>query len=396
MIPGPLASPLSDPKKPPRTRDHFLVVGSRLAVPLAMPFEGLPSALDAALARHEPRVEVLENLARRARRLHVQSIDAALTPTALRVALNVPGVTLPSIGTLHSVVMAAFGVPLDLQNDTLVTFPTPPPDAPCVPAAAGLALEWLERVRSMEAECVAGNEPEGPHQLRVAVRRLRAVLRLLERQASAGDLRAVVRCVRALGDLAGTVRDHDVVLQRITRLPVSEDARNRAVRHVTGRRRRALARMQRVLCTPGVTASVESARGKLASLALVPDQRHLDEAARELLDRNFRQLARQCSEGIPDGDAYHALRRRIRRVRDCVEVFGPVLRRHDAAWRKRLQPVQSLLGDLNDIETALRFVPASLTRAAPVREALTRQRLDMLAELAVPLMLTVLMATHRA
>ena len=71
------------------------------------------------------------------------------------------------------------------------------------------------------------------------------------------------------------------------------------------------------------------------------------------------------------------------------------LRRQDHAWRKRLQPVQSLLGDLNDIETALRFVPASLTRAAPVREALHHQRIDTLAELAVPLALTVVMASNR-
>ncbi|MEI8259040.1 MAG: CHAD domain-containing protein, partial [Deltaproteobacteria bacterium] len=277
-------------------REHFVVLGSRLAVPLALPLDGVPAALDAALARNEPRVAVLLQLARSARRLRAESIDAALTPQALRVAVRVRGEALRATGPLHATVMASFGVPLDLQDGTFVTVPAPSPDAQCLPAAAGLALEWLARMRSMEAECVAGLDPEGPHQLRVAVRRLRTVLRLLERQRGASDVRGVIARVRALGDLAGVVRDHDVVLERISRLPVSDGARDRAVRHVASRRRRALARMQRVLCAPGVGASIETARAALEALARLPDERRLDSAARDLLDRSFRQFARQCCE----------------------------------------------------------------------------------------------------
>ncbi len=396
IIRGPVARARNDTPKTPSALDHFRVLGRRLAVPLGLPLGGVTAALDAALSQREPKVMALLQIARRARRLRAESIDAALTPVALRVALRVRGGELPSTGVMHTTVKATFGVPLALQNETFVTVPAPGPDAPCLPAAATLALEWLARVRSMEAESVTGLEPEGPHQLRVGVRRLRTVLRLLERHPGAGDLGAVVTRVRALGDLAGTVRDHDVVLARITTLRVSDAARDRAVRHVNARRRRALARLQRVLCAPGVSASIESARAALEIIAQRPDERHLDDGARELLDRSFKQFARQCSQAIPDGEAYHALRRRIRRVRDCVEVFGPLLRRQDHAWRKRLQPVQTMLGDLNDIETSLRFVPASLAGAAPVREALDRQRLDLLAELGVPLMLTVLVATRRA
>jgi len=227
------------------------------------------------------------------------------------------------------------------------------------------------------------------------VRRLRTVLRLIARQPHVESLVAIETRLRALADLAGGVRDHDVVLERVAKLAVPEEARRAAEKHLRARRARALDRMRKVLQSPNVAASIEEARGRLSALAEIPDQRPMDAAGREHLDRTFRHFVRQCGEGMVDGEAYHSLRRRIRRVRDCVDVFGSVLRKSDHAWRKRLQPVQSLLGDLNDVETAARLVPASLRAAAPVHQALERQRLDTLTELAVPLTMTVVMALRR-
>lgn len=377
--------------------DPLHVLTRRLAVPLGYPLDDVDGALARSLASHEARVEVLARIARRAKRLGARVIDATMIDGALVIAMDLPDdAVVPAPGILERSIEQAFGVPVVWQRDDNVSFSAPSDEAPAASAAATLALSWLERIRSMQAECVRGIDPEGPHQIRVSVRRLRTTLRMLDRLPGVTGLAPVVVRVRALGDLAGAVRDHDVVIERVKALECGDtDAIQSALRHLERRRLRALERLRRVFLSPNTKTAIEHLRTALEVAKAAPDDTRLDDASRDLLDRSFRQLRRQSRQGLTDGEAYHALRRRIRRVRDAIDVFGPALKKNDHAWRKRLQPVQALLGSLNDIETAMMLVPATLVRAAPVRRALERQRLDKLAELAVPLLLTVLMARDR-
>jgi CHAD domain-containing protein len=390
-----VSQPPAEHSRPAAFRSNVEVLARRVAVPLGYPLDRAPAAFDEALRHGDARAAVLARIARRAHRLAARSIDATLTDRALRVAIDTDLDELPPPGVLEREAERAFGVPLAFDRSDFVRIPPPTSDEPALSATATLALGWLARIQSMEAECVHGEDPEGPHQLRVGVRRLRTTLRLLERLQPKGALRDVVIRVRALGDLAGAVRDTDVVASRVAALDVSDEAREAARVQIERRRARALERLRRVLLSRNAASSVEHVHTALALIARMPTDVRIDVAARDHLDRCFRQFTKQTHDGVVDGEAYHALRRRIRRIRDCIEVFGPALKKRDVAWRKRLQPVQSRLGELNDIETALRLVPDSIMRARPVRTALERQRLDTLCELAVPLMLTIVMAAER-
>jgi hypothetical protein len=74
-------------------------------------------------------------------------------------------------------------------------------------------------------------------------------------------------------------------------------------------------------------------------------------------------------------------------VRDAIDVLGRALEKPERRWRRRLQPLQSHLGSLNDVAAMLVAMPGDDPVAREVREVLERRRLTLLAELATPLAL---------
>lgn len=84
-------------------------------------------------------------------------------------------------------------------------------------AAAGKIL-WtrFDEMMSFTDVAVAGEDPEGVHDMRVASRRLRAALELFQPIFPRRELRPLLREVKGLADALGGVRDLDVMLERLT------------------------------------------------------------------------------------------------------------------------------------------------------------------------------------
>jgi inorganic triphosphatase YgiF len=198
-------------------------------------------------------------------------------------------------------------------------------------------------------------EPEHVHQLRVALRRLRTVLRLF------GDVVSVPPTLtQALGDLfgrLGTARDRDVLagglLPRIAQaggppleLPAAEAADVGAVLRdpaVTLMWLDLLGLAHVVSPVPAADASGPAA-GESAGPAL-----------RDIARPRLRALRKRCAReagrfATMDDEARHALRRRLKRLRYGIDFTASLFPgRGVAREAQALRAAQDALGDFNDL-----------------------------------------------
>lgn len=216
------------------------------------------------------------------------------------------------------------------------------------------------------------NDPEIGHQLRVAVRRLRALLwayRGLLPEELADDWR------RRLGEVAtqiGPPRNWDIVIDVLLRAAVPpshpsalvllealEDIRQRArdeSRQTFGRSEpdRLMASfseaIQQAVREP---PDRREALGKFARASVAAASKRLDKA-----------LARATNGGLKE---LHRTRIQIKRLRYLLEFFSPVLAREERKRIRQLVQLQEALGELNDVvvgATYLAQVPVSPEYAA--------------------------------
>jgi len=245
-----------------------------------------------------------------------------------------------------------------------------------------------------------GEDPEELHQMRVAVRRMRATLKaarpLLDR-AWADDLRAELGW---LGRVLGPVRDADVLLERLrSRAAAFDDASRRAAETLlatlVAERETARAEMLSALSSDRYTTLLRrlaaavakpfptaTTRGGTAGPALV-----------ELVRTEFRRLSkavRRAGDDPPD-DVLHALRiqgKRLRYTGELAAVSGgkpirklvastvalqDVLGEHQDACVAQQRAVALLngLGEVVDLEVA--FTAGRLVEREEVSRTATRE-----------------------
>ncbi|MDT7919429.1 MAG: CHAD domain-containing protein [Meiothermus sp.] len=208
-----------------------------------------------------------------------------------------------------------------------------------------IALDrWLQHLVKHLPVAKEGRDPEGVHQVRVAVRRLRVWLRLAGMRVLEDDLAWLVRA-------AGEVRDLEVLLQHPD-LPKA--FRNWAA----SRLEQARAALVPLLDSPRLA-------GLLQALANLPP---LDEeAAKARLKRFVRQAARKAEEWRNQDsiESLHALRRALRRLRYAREWLGL-----DSQDEKALQEI---FGQVGDLSFTLRYLAAFEAEGSRVPAAYKRQ-----------------------
>lgn len=239
-----------------------------------------------------------------------------------------------------------------------------------------------QRVRALlahEPGTRTGEDIEDLHQMRVAVRRMRATLKAARPLLDAGwadDLRAELGW---LGGALGPVRDLDVLLLRLRReiadLPSEEQAAGGALLDALERERTtARAAMLEALTAPRYFGLLE----RLAEAVSAPLPTPAPGAAAQpaLVDlvraeaRKLRRAVERAGDDPPD-EVLHALRIRGKRVRYTGELVAPSLRGTEAGKHvKRLlsatTALQEVLGDHQDAcvaEQRIRGLLASLDAA---------------------------------
>ncbi|MGH3878681.1 MAG: CHAD domain-containing protein [Actinophytocola sp.] len=235
-----------------------------------------------------------------------------------------------------------------------------------------------QQVRALlEHEAIAreGSDPEGVHQMRVAVRRMRAALKA----SGDPDVAAVQSELRWFGGILGRIRDLDVLLGHLrgqaANLPDEErEAAERLLHGLVEERRRARRRMLdtfrgaryatllRTLAglvtgevnghPVGKKAGRTASRGALVEVVVKP-HRKLVKAAHALGDD-------------PSDDELHALRIQGKRLRYAAELAAPVGGKPVRRLVNATKQFQDVLGDHQDTvvaEAELRRLLAEQTDA---------------------------------
>lgn len=197
-----------------------------------------------------------------------------------------------------------------------------------------------------------GRDDEYLHQARVALRRLRAALRLGRDLGSPPA--ATLQRLAHLGRLLGEARDWDVqaslVLPALFAAWPDEDAAARLRAAAADLRRAAHAALAGHLLAPEATRLLLScARWLALPPAECPDT-DLVPWARRRLDRCGREVQRRLAAAVGGSDAQiHALRLAVKRLRYAVEFFQGVLGKDVRVYARRLGRLQDDLGRYNDL-----------------------------------------------
>ncbi|MDI5977425.1 CHAD domain-containing protein [Amycolatopsis magusensis] len=262
-----------------------------------------------------------------------------------------------------------------------------PPEPPKVrsddPPVAHIRVKLDRQLRAVlehEPGTRAGTEPEHLHQMRVAIRRMRSVLKV------SGGLGPTTDEVRAelgwLGNALGEVRDYDVLIEHLREVVAEFEttdqlaarqlvarfvaqrgkAKRRLTKVLNGGRYRTTLTMTAQLARPGeVEPVVESQVDATTEVDLV-----------RALRKPYRKLAKAVAalpENPPDDDL-HALRIHGKRLRYAGELAKPAA--PDKAAKKAIkvlvkaaERLQTVLGDHQDAVVAADRVRALAADADP-------------------------------
>lgn len=238
----------------------------------------------------------------------------------------------------------------------------------------------LDQMQANEPVARLGVDPEGVHQMRVGMRRLRSAFTLFRRFLPADRVRSLRGELRWLGRELGIARDFDVFLAETldplaARFP--EDGALKRLRDDTRELRDAsYNHLRECLASPRYARLLLelgrwiSARGWLDQ-PLSPASARLyapaNDEGRRVLDRRHRKVRKlgQHFSRRPV-EELHALRIELKKLRYGAEFWMSCYPRRAAKrYVKRLAALQDGLGHLNDVATARRLLAETLEWMGP-------------------------------
>jgi CHAD domain-containing protein len=256
---------------------------------------------------------------------------------------------------------------------------TPPPRR--APALDHVRVALTTQVRELLAHDPGtrfGEDPEELHQVRVATRRLRAILRaardLLD-QAWSEPLRDELSW---LGSVLGPVRDLDVLMERLREEiealePDERRAAARFLRLLDDDRDAARAAMLEAMSTQRYFHLLD----RLEAGAAAPRAREADVSLEEIAARQFRKLRKAVNALPPDppDDELHAVRIRGKRARYAAELAEGAVGKPAARFVKDAKGFQDVVGEHQDAVVAEERIRELLGRTTSPQAHLAAGRL---------------------
>jgi CHAD domain-containing protein len=198
-------------------------------------------------------------------------------------------------------------------------------------------------------------DPEIVHEARVAVRRMRAALRVFPLEASAGEYRArqANKALKALGSALGEARDWDVIAAELlpARRAVLEKDTGKAAaarldKKVLGAQMRANAAARKFVAGPPFEAALGPIDRLRIALATSASQPRRNPAALHWVKRQHASVLRKSARlARLDAGARHKLRIECKRLRYAVELCAWEGGRK---WLRALKRIQDTLGKATD------------------------------------------------
>lgn len=235
-------------------------------------------------------------------------------------------------------------------------------------AFAAILRACLERIAHNRLASIASDAPEGPHQLRVALRRLRTAFKIFRPLAKCDTAQRLDAEARALAKAAGELRDCDVLLADILAPAAEAGGDVKALSAwLEARRLQVRAQVRTALSDASVNAFLLDLGGWVETTgwrAKASEKRMKTRAlpVREFAVRALAKRWKACARQAEDLDALsieerHALRRKLKKLRYALEFFAELFDKDEVkAFRKQLKRLQDVFGYLNDVAMAERLM----------------------------------------
>lgn len=231
-----------------------------------------------------------------------------------------------------------------------------------VAIGCNVAVHWFDNERGAREQTAA----ESVHQMRVALRRARTLVRLFPRWTDEIWRTRVEPGIKWLGDLLGAARDLDVFVDSTLPALAAADGDpphwSAVLAQADARRQEAHTRLQEALC------SRRHAKLSLAWLEWLMAQRFsagppkharrsLASYAGQRVKRYYARLAAPPALTSLDAPGRHRRRIAAKRLRYALEFFQALATpRTRGKLTRRLGAIQEALGEGSDAATALRFI----------------------------------------
>ncbi|HEU4438389.1 MAG TPA: CHAD domain-containing protein [Methylomirabilota bacterium] len=238
-------------------------------------------------------------------------------------------------------------------------------------------------IHAHETGARRARDPEEVHQVRVAVRRLRAILRASRPLFVEEWVAGLRRELDWLGSALGRLRDLDVLRAHLRSqlgrgAAGGRAARERLLGRLAADRERATAALRAVLAGrrhARLLARLDAAVGDPPLRA--DDDVSLPDIAAAEFDKLRRAVKRLPKH--PSAEELHAIRIKVKRARYAAELAQPLLGRRNERFIERARKVQDILGEHQDAITAERYIRRAIG-SGPAARRLARQLIGREAE----------------
>jgi CHAD domain-containing protein len=248
--------------------------------------------------------------------------------------------------------------------------------------AAELVAAMLDRqlhaIRAHDPGTRLGADPEELHDMRVATRRARAILRTARPLFDPGwtdNLRAELKW---LGGVQGAVRDLDVFLVRLEKGIAGLESRERRA----GKRLVAAVQEEREEARRALLEALGSERyrnllGEIAAGIANPPALRVDIEIRDLAGRQFAKLREEMRKLGPDAsnEDVHRARIKAKRARYAAELAAAADGKKAARFLERAKRFQDVAGEHQDAVVAERRLRALASQAKAPTSAYVAGRL---------------------
>lgn len=262
----------------------------------------------------------------------------------------------------------------------------PVPVAPAAPDPTAPPTEHLRFMLDRQYRAILahdpgtrlGHDPEELHQMRVATRRTRALLRAGRPLADLGQWGEVRAELSWLGDVLGQVRDLDVLIEQLEQQasefePADRRSVGRLIELLRAERGTAREALLSALRSERYWNLLDTIEGKLTSTPLPSSTISLREVAADEF-RKLRKTVRALGKEPTDA-ALHATRIRGKRARYAAELAELAVGKSATAFVRKAKAFQDVVGDHQDAVVAEEKIRALLTKAGGTRTGFAAGRL---------------------
>ena len=239
----------------------------------------------------------------------------------------------------------------------------------------------VQAIRAHEAGARAGRDPEHLHEMRVAVRRLRAILRASRALFDPTWVDRLREELDWLGGGLGLLRDLDVLHAYLRpRLATLEGAEHRAgqgvLRRLSTDRTRARADLNEALDSPRYPRILE----QLETFLSRPPASASDVSLPDVAATEWKRLRKAVQKlpGRPSVDELHAVRIKVKRARYAAELARAAADERGQRFIHQAKKLQDILGDLQDAVVIEQYLHDAIDRTEPAqalgKDLVKRQR----------------------